>query len=222
MQVFELLHTDLEPLRVSDPVDTALDLMSHFQVPELPVVDYTTRKLIGMISAEMARKNPGELSGSLINTAEEIRTLDPDSHVFDASKMMVLTDSEILPVVDNARNYLGVITREKLNTTLTAMLNVHEAGSVLTIEVGYRDLTLTEIVRLTEQEGAKILGVTVNPPDQHHENFRISLKLNLLDTSRVTAALRRYGYIITQETEKPLSEEELSHRADEFLRYLNT
>ena len=222
MQVYEILHTEIEPLRVADPAEEALLLMGKHNVNLLPVVDYTTRKLLGMLSEAVALANPDQLCGSLLDQTNEVVALDPDYHVFDAEKVMDASSVDLLPVVDNSKNYLGVITRKALRMAIASMLNLHENGTVLTIELGIRDLSLTEIVRLTEQEGAKILGITVEPPDQMHDNFRVSMKLNLIDSSRVTAALNRYGYVITSESEKPLSDEDFNYRADEFLRYLNT
>ncbi|NIT55918.1 MAG: CBS domain-containing protein, partial [Aliifodinibius sp.] len=72
-----------------------------------------------------------------------------------------------------------------------------------------------------EAEGAKILGVAVESPDSNHQAFEVSVKLNLKDISRVTAALKRYGYSVVTESESTVLENDLEHRADELLKYID-
>lgn len=221
MQVFEIINTDVEPLRVADTSAEAIQAMDANSIDKLPIVDHTTRKLVGMVSRQAVSENMHELPGSLIDSDEKVICIDPDAHLFDAARNMFDIDARILPVVDQDKNFLGVLTRKELLIALSNMLNVNEPGVVLTVELDKRDLMLSEIVRITENEDAKILGLTVEAPDANNANFRVSIKMNLLDVSRVTAALNRYGYLITQETENAHDIEELNNRADEFLKYLD-
>lgn len=221
MQVFEILNTDVEPLRVADTAAEAIRTLDEYEIQIIPIVDHTTRKLIGMITKDRIIQNPEALPGSLVSTDENVICLDPEAHLYDAARVMNDANAKLLPVVDQKKNFLGVVTRSELLTALSEMNNVNELGTVLTIELDKRDFMLTEIVRITENEGAKILSIGVEAPDENNQNFRISLKLNLIDVSRVTAALNRYGYLITQETTKAEEEEDFNMRADEFLKYLN-
>lgn len=222
MLVLEIINIDVLPLRVADSAETALALMEEHKVDELPIVDHTTRKLIGMVSKESLMDNEsGKVSLFAVRRRQPV-TSSPDEHVFDTAKLMMLNNLKLIPVVDEKANFLGVVLRRELFKALSGMLNVSEHGSVITVELEKQDFTLSEIVRIIESENAKILGIAVQSPGQISDHFRLSIKLNLTDLTRVKAALSRYDFIITQESGAGETESgEYEDRADEFIRFLD-
>lgn len=222
MLVLEIINIDILPLRVADSAETALSAMEEYKVEELPIVDHTTRKLIGMVSKKNLMDNEsGKVNLFAVRRRQPV-TILPDEHVFDAAKIMVQNNLKLIPVVDGKDNFLGVVLKSELNKAISGMLNVSEHGSVITIEQEKHDFTLSEIVRIIESENAKILGIAVQSPNQNSEHFRVSIKLNLTDLSRVNAALSRYDFVITQESGDTHSESgEYEDRADEFIRFLD-
>ncbi|HAW79059.1 MAG TPA: CBS domain-containing protein, partial [Balneola sp.] len=74
---------------------------------------------------------------------------------------------------------------------------------------------------IIETESAKILGIAVQQPNDTLNSIRVSIKLNLEDSSVVSAALRRFGYIIISEERSENMENNFSERADELIRYLD-
>lgn len=101
------------------------------------------------------------------------------------------------------------------------MLNITNAGSVITVEMGKQDFTLSELVHLIEVEGAKILGLTVEQPDNDESIVEVSLKLSHKDTSAVISSLQRHGYTTSTENRHDLMQVDLTSRADELIRYLD-
>ncbi|MEX0684842.1 MAG: CBS domain-containing protein [Balneolales bacterium] len=221
MLVLEIINTDILPLRVADSAQAALDAMKEYKVDELPIVDHTTRKLIGMVSADSLIGNEnGKVSLFAVRRRQPLR-ITPDQHVFDVAKLMISEKLKLIPVVDEKDNFLGVILKKELLAALSGMLNVSEPGSVITIEQGRQDFTLSEVVRIIESENAKILSIAVQSPGQNSEYFRLSIKVNLTDLSRVKAALNRYDFVIIQESGIDPDPEEYEDRADEFIRFLD-
>ncbi|MEX0778850.1 MAG: CBS domain-containing protein [Balneolales bacterium] len=222
MLVLEIINTDILPLRVADSAETALSSMKEYKVDELPIVDHTTRKLIGIVTKQSLMDNEsGKVSLFAVRRRQPITT-SPDEHVFDVAKVMMENKLKLIPVVDEKENFLGVVLRSELFKALSGMLNVSEHGSVITIEQQEQDFSLSEVVRIIESENAKILGIAVQSPNKINEHFRLSIKLNLTDLKRVNAALSRYGFIITQESGSPeTNTAEYEDRADEFLRFLD-
>jgi hypothetical protein len=114
-----------------------------------------------------------------------------------------------------------MVSKVVLIDSVVKLLNLREHGSVIMIEMDARDYMLSDVIRIIEAEGARILSLTIQAPDAIQDRFRVSVKLNLDDLARVGAALRRYGYLITSESHSDWSDLELSSKADEFLRFLD-
>jgi acetoin utilization protein AcuB len=92
---------------------------------------------------------------------------------------------------------------------------------MITLDIPERDYELSVITRLIEQEGARILGVTVEPPAGEGDPYRVHIQLDLLDSSRVTSTLRRFGYAVVFADNETENEAEWNRKAESFLRYLD-
>jgi CBS domain-containing protein len=215
------LNTDIRPLTGRDSIEKAIKLMEELDSTSHPVIDSTTKKLIGQISMRTLRDLADEKLHVSDITLEEPVKIYEGQHVFEAARLMLLYEMRFIPVVDKDWVYQGTVRKQKVLEALTGMLNLAEYGSVVTIELQQRDFSLSEIIRLIEEEGAKILGVTVEIPDTENDRYEVSIKLNLQDISRVAAALRRYGYLISTESGNEIFDIDLENRADELMKYLD-
>jgi hypothetical protein len=129
---------------------------------------------------------------------------------------------QIVSVVDSEITFNGVITKQSLLETLPDMLNLVANGSILTIQLEKVDLTLSEIVHLIEVEGAKILGLSVEQPQKEGELFKVSIKINLRDATRITSALRRHDYdVIVDDASRDVFGFDMENRADELMKYID-
>lgn len=215
------LSNDIGPLSGQDSVSKAKRQMEELDADFLPVVDSTTRKLIGQVSLKGIRNLSDDAQHISDIELEEAVKIYEAQHVFEAARLMLLYEMRFIPVVDDELTYQGTVRKQAVLEALTGMLNLAEYGSVVTIELRQRDFSLSEIVHLIEVEGAKILGVTVEVPDADNELYEISIKLNLKDVSRVAASLRRYGYTISAESGSEAFGMDLETRADELIKYLD-
>lgn len=221
MKVLETIHNEIMPLRASDSVKDAREAMHSYGVTSLPVVDHTTRKMIGAITTEdIEQGHPEDTSVYSIRRLQPI-TVHSDSHVFEAARIMIEHQLHLLPVVDRHSTYIGILTRKDLFEDLVPMLNVTEYGAVICVEMEQQDFTLSDMVRLIESEDAKILSMTVEMPDEERPLFRVSMKLNVRDLSRIRSSLRRYEIQVTHESIDDSVDQDYENRADEFIRYLN-
>lgn len=215
-----ILNTDFKPLYASDKVSDGLELMASQEDNILPVVDQTTQKLIGQVGySQLVEAEEDTLISEL--KVQEIVKIYEGQHIFEAARLMLQYELRTLPLVDKELTFLGIITKQKVLELITGMLNLAETGSVITIELDPIDFSISEIVQIIETEGAKILGVTVEGPNNGQKKFEVSVKLNMKDTSRVTAALKRYDYSVITESESTVFGNDLEHRADELLKYID-
>ena len=82
------------------------------------------------------------------------------------------------------------------------------------------DYSMTELSRIIESEGGKILSSFIENNEQQPGKIRVTIKLNLENGSAIISALERFGYTISSIFGK--GDEELieKERLDTLLRYL--
>ena len=219
MLVHEILNTEIAPLKTTDTVALALLKLDLLRTSKFPVVH--EGRLVGMVSLEtLIEVADDSVLISEIPLDDSI-FIPEEQHLFEAARKMLAHEQYLLPVVNEDMHFAGVIKKRAVLEALGNVFNLESFGSVLTIEMMPYDFTLTEVIRLIETEGAKILGVAVQQPSDEHEFYRVSIKLNIEESSAVSASLARYGYIITSQVSSATIEKDFSDRADELIRYLD-
>lgn len=219
MLVHEIIDKNIAPLKVTDSVALALTKLDLLYVTRFPVVDDGV--MVGMVSLDTLIEVIDEnITISEIPLQNSI-SIPESQHLFEAARTMLAHEIFILPVVDKAQNFLGVIKKRDVLQALGDVFNLESFGSVITVEMMPYDFTLTEVIRLIEIEAAKVLGVAVEQPNDENGFYRVSIKLNLEDSSTVCSTLQRYGYVITSQVSSASMEKDFSDRADELIRYLD-
>ncbi len=220
MLVQELTNREISPLKLNDTVSAALLRIDLLHTTKIAVVD-DEGYLIGMAALDaLVEIVDEETPLSEVTLAEPI-SVPKHQHLFEASRVMLAKELFLLPVVGENKEFLGMLKKRDVLTALGELFNLSTFGSVITVELTQADFTLSDLVRIIEMEGAKILGVAVQQPDADNLSYRVSFKLNLEDSSVVSAGLRRFGYTITSEANSEVLEHNFSDRADELIRYLD-
>ncbi|MDR9419507.1 CBS domain-containing protein [Gracilimonas sp.] len=220
MLVKEILNTDISPLELSDTVATALMKIELLHTTKFCVVD-ETGKIIGMASLEKLIEVVDENSALSEVELDDPLFVPENQHLFEASRVMLAKELYLMPIADSERNFQGMIKKRDILTALGDLFNLSSFGSVIAVELGQNDFTLSDLVRIIEMEGAKILGIAVQQPRAENPFYRISFKLNLEDSSVISSSLRRFGYTVVSEADSEILEENFSDRADELIRYLD-
>ena len=221
MIVKELIHTEIHSIASDQPASEALNQINNYNVSGLPVFDIETGLLLGLLTQEEAENvSPATPVGQL--ALEKSHFIYERQHIFVAARIMFQYEDRILPVLDEEdKRVKGLICKKDVQAAISTMLNLAEQGSVIAVEMRQRDFSLSEVVQLIETEGAKILGLTVETSGEIEGDIRVSIKLNVKDVSRVTAALRRYEYIVTSETRDEAHDMDMQARAGELLHFLD-
>ncbi|GAA5523327.1 CBS domain-containing protein [Aliifodinibius salicampi] len=216
----KLITSKFEPLKGDTSLESVKKRMEESGIYTLPVVDSTTHALIGQVSL---RQLDGAEEGQVVSDLEleEPVKVYRSQHIFEAARLFLQYEREILPVIDEEWTLLGVITRDVILEHLAQLLNVAETGSAITVTLDRIDFSISEIVNIIETEGAKILGMTVEKPSESQQTFTISFVLDIQDVSRVAAALRRYDYIVATDSENEVLRDDLENRADELIKYID-
>jgi CBS domain-containing protein len=217
MKVREAIHSATPALQSSDSVEKALGLLMEHHVRHLPVVNEDGR-LAGIIAEErlMDADGPASSIGALL--VGRPVSVPPDAHIFDAARMMVKHDLSTVPVAGSEGQYHGLLRRHDIFDQFAQMLSTREQGAILALEVDPRDYALSKLIHVIEQNEAKVLAVASELPETSTDDIRVTLKLNVKDTSRVRHVLEHNDYHVVAAFGE--EGEELEELVDEFVRYL--
>lgn len=218
MNARELISKTIEPLRTSMSGDEALDKMHDANVRHLPIVNNT--QLLGLISEDdILNYNTADPVGSYALSVMKPYSKEND-HVFEVLHLMANYDLSIIPVIDNANDYLGCISQEDLIHYFAKSFSFAEPGSILVLEMKERDYSLSEIARIFEMENALILSSFITT-DHEDQKIYITLKTNKQELRSIIMTLERYSYrVLATYTEEDF-EDTMKERYDAFMAYLN-
>ena len=216
MTVQTLLSPTVPALSASDTVRQALHQMEEHTVEHLPVVGAGGR-LAGLVS-EAELQAQLQMDTLLVTlTGRQPLFVTPDTHVFDAARLMHQHNLSILPVAGAESEFLGVITRTSLFGQLAVMLATGESGAILVLEGAIRDFSLAQIAHLIEQNDVRLLSVSTED-EPGTGLIRTTLKLNVTDTARVRHVLEHNGYHVVALFDE--ADTDFQSRVEAFMRYL--
>lgn len=215
----QLITYDIPPLKLSDKGNRALEWMEEFKVTEIPVVDKGV--YLGMIEeAQVLDRSNLDDAISSYNIHFKKPFAHENQHIFEIISLIVANEVDVLPVLDSAEKYLGIITITSILKFFSETVSVANQGSIITIELNINDYSLSEIAKIIESDNAKILAsfITSHPDSTKLE---VTLKINKHEITRILATFERFNYIITASYNETDYQKDLQNRYDEFMRFLN-
>jgi len=216
----ELINPLIPTLKPTDSVDKALNWMDEFRAIQLPVIDKSVYK--GLVNEySFYDQQAGSIISDYPLSAEEIYVF-PHQHFYDVIKIASDNQLEVVAVVDEKKDYKGVISvKDTLLTAFAQISAVQSPGGILVLSLNENDYSLAEISRLIESNNVKVLCSYVTSDNLDPTKIKLTLKLNKMDLTFAIATLERYSYKIIakfQETEIIPTDKE---RLDLLLKYLS-
>ena len=81
-----------------------------------------------------------------------------DTNWLDILESFAKNNSNIMPVLDDNNNYLGLFELGDIITLFNETPFLSEPGNILIVEKGIQDYSFSEISQIVESNNAKILG----------------------------------------------------------------
>ena len=194
MLTAELINNNIPRLQLQDSVSKALQLINDYRVTHLPVV--AEDKYLGMISED-----------DLIDVDSEKGTLEflqenfigafvkENEHFLNAVKCSNEFETSIVPVTNDEKELIGVITVNDLLKALGNFSGANEIGGIIVMEMERSQFSISEISRIAESNDATILHMnTTIQPDTGL--LTVSLHLNKKEIAAIVSAFERYEYDI--------------------------
>lgn len=215
----ELVSNDLPLVKTSYTGLKTLNLMDEYRVSHLPIVNNV--EFLGLISdADIYDLN---LFDEPIGN-HELKLLKPfvraGQHIYEVIRMVANMDLTIVPVLDDANNYIGSITLHDLAKEFAKITATTDHLSVLVLEVNVNNYSLAEIAYIVEANGAKILSsyLSTNPDSTKME---VTLNINKKDLSAIMQSFYRKNYVVVASYHQSEFLDDMKKRYDAFMKYLN-
>lgn len=190
----DFINPLVPPLKPTDTVGRALAWMEEFRVHQLPLVDGGAYK--GMFSETAlydANLSPDTLLGSLQPDFTNCFVTE-DQHFYDVIRTAEFCKVQTVPVLSNERLFKGVVVLRDTVGALARAFATQNPGGIIVLSMPAHNYSLAEISRLVEYNNAKILSSYVEPDPYDPRMVKVTLKLSVMEISRVIATLERFGY----------------------------
>ncbi len=219
MLAYELSNNILPQLQLSDTLSKALQLMTDFKITHLPVV--SEEKYLGLISED-----------DLLDTDNKTGTIEffqknfiaasvnADTHFLNAVTVSNHYQINVIPVVNEANEFLGTIAGQTLLDALGNFSGANETGSVIVLEMERNRFAISEISRIVESDGAVIhhLNMTIK---KDFPLLQVTIHLNKREISTIIAAFERYEYTVSYYSGEELFENEIDSNYRHLMNYLD-
>ncbi len=126
-----------------------------------------------------------------------------------------------IPVVDEAKKYLGLVSMQQLMHTLASQYSFYGKGGLIYLTMPASKYSMVEIAKIVESNDAKVLSSILDYKAEESE-VNVLLKVNAPETNRIIATFERYDYeaeALSQENF--VGKDDLQENYDALMHYLN-
>lgn len=214
MYAERIMNSDLPAVKPEDSAGRVLHLMDEYKVRHLPLVNGD--EFSGLIYEDDLMDLDKETPMAAFQARAVFTT--PQSHLYDVVGQLVAAEVDALPVVDEGV-YKGCVNAASVVHFLAEQSHWATRGGVVILEVPEGDLSISEVARLAEGAGTRVIACTTSQ-QENSSNVEVTLKVATEDIEPVIQTFQRFGYSIQSFLHAPQLEEEMRERYDAFMRYL--
>lgn len=219
MLAIDLINQIIPPLHPGDRALRAIDWMDEYRVNQLPVVE--DKKFLGLIDEDVvfSSNDPDEPIKNLLLKHQKV-VIDSQRHLFEVIKLALEHDIDVVPIVDEDETYLGVVTVNDTAKAFSQLASAEYPGGILVLSMNENDYSLTEISRLSEGEGIKILSAFVSTDPKDSSKLKVTLKFNKRDITRLISTYERFDYKVISQFHEVASSGYEKERLNILFKYL--
>jgi len=193
MLTTELINNNIPRLQLQDGIAKAMQLINDYRVTHLPVVA-PDGKYLGLLSEddlmdiEEEKGSVQYFEGTLVQAS-----VKENEHFLNAVNCCNRYETSVVPVVNEEKELVGVITLTDLLKALGDFSGANEIGGIIVMEMERSQFAISEISRLVESNDAHILHLNTTV---HAETglLTVTIHLNKKEISAIVATFERYEY----------------------------
>lgn len=217
MKLSDIINNNVRALDKNDSIGHALDEFEKYGYDFLPVL--SNGELVCCLHREaIIDHSDFEIIQDVIQ-CEDLFFANIELSIFDVMRLFAINATNILPVVDLERKYLGTVLVEDLLNQIGNTPFVLEKGGVLIVRKSMREYSISEIANIVESENAKILGILTS--DFVDNDIVLTIKINQMRLANIETALKRFGYSIVDSYYENKNFNNLQDRYNQLMNYLD-
>ena len=219
MLTIELINNNIPRLQLKDTVTKALRLLKDFRVTHLPVVSDDI--YLGLVSEEdLLDAEETKMPIELMQETFVYAAVRDNEHFLTAVNCSNQFDTTVVPVVNEEKEFIGVITTTELLKTLGNFSGTNEIGGIIVLEMERSQFSISEISRIVESNDATIyhLNTTV---DVDTGMFTVTLHVNKKEIAAIVATFERYEFDVIYYFGNENFENEIHSNYRHLMNYLD-
>lgn len=219
MLTIELINNNIPRLQLKDSVSKALRLISDFKLTHLPVVE--EEKFLGLISEdELLDQVQPKMPIELLQEHFIQCVVHDNEHFLNAVTCSNQSESNVVAVVNDENELLGVITTNELLKTIGNFAGTNEMGGIIVLEMERSQFSISEISRIVESNDATILHLNTTV---HVETgmLTVTLHINKKEISTIVATFERYEFDVIYYFGNEKFENEIHSNYRHLMNYLD-
>lgn len=190
MLVSSLINESLYPLRKSDTVGTAREFMTEQGVTELPILDNKFLHNYARAVLLIDFKDTQKLEDVIPYNPHAPRIFE-NQHLYEIIPVFANSELHVLTVLNAENEFVGIVDQKSLHKQISQSLTYKGVGAIIQLNVLPADFAPSQIARLVEENGAKVLGMMVN--NTENGSLDISLKINTTSVKGIVATFQRFN-----------------------------
>lgn len=218
MLIANHITKDFIPPKTNQKVGHAMDLVTDFQLTHIPV--FEGLNFVGNITRETLEEFDSAIELiELIDYVEDFY-ISENSSLFDAVQKYNNNSSNILPVLNDNKYYIGCLMMDDVTSALSSMPFIAEPGAIMTVSVAQKQFSVSEVSKIVESNNAKIIAVFVTAYQE--DKVFVTIKLVADSLSSVGETFERFGYTVVHKFFNDEKEHLIKERFDLLMKYLET
>lgn len=215
----ELISNKIPPLRTSDTVQKALERMNEFKLYHLPIVNEI--QYLGLVSEEELTeiRDQDTAIGALPITLLNAFTFE-SAHIYDVIRLLGELQLSVVPILDQQKNYLGLVSINNLLNYTANLYSVSEPGGIIVLSIINRNNSLAHMSQIVEADNAQVLSSYISSFPES-TRLEVTLKINKTDLSSIVASFERYDYEVKAVYNNSNNDDDSLDRFNSFMNYLN-
>lgn len=214
----ELISPSLPILHLHDKVFNALQMMNDCHVTHLAVDD--DGKYVGTVNEELLMQAPDDtVEIRELKEGFPAYSVNQNDHFLKALQLAVENRLSVIPVVNDNKELLGVVSYREMLKQASEFVNVKDPGGLIVLEMENTNYSFSEISRLVETNDAQITQLNTYT-DPQTGMMQVTIKINKTEISDIVATFQRYEYNVKYYFGEELYENELKTNYDNLMNYL--
>lgn len=215
----EVISKSIPPLKSTDTVQKALNRLAEDKLKHIPVLK--DGQFVGLVLEDelLQIKNVDTLIDQPSLTLLNAFVLN-NVHFYDVIRLMSQLNLTAVAVLDQHKNYMGMISINNIIGFVANQFAVNEPGGIIVLEIRNFDNSLAHIAQVVEADNAQILSSYVKSYEDS-TRLEVTIKVNKTEITSLIASFERYNYQVKEVFNNTQADNGTQDRYDSLMNYLN-